>query len=75
MRKEWAELEFGGPACTLRDIDLGIAVGSAAKTTSIHSIGDSRSTSGPVGAARQMAQRTSAPIAGTGVGSHMPAFG
>ena len=27
-----------GPTCNLRDIDLGIAVGSAAKTAAIHSI-------------------------------------
>jgi hypothetical protein len=27
-----------GPACNLRDIDLGIAVGSAAKTAALHSI-------------------------------------
>ena len=33
-----AELEFTGPTCNLRDIDLGIAVGSAAKTAAIHSI-------------------------------------
>jgi uncharacterized ferredoxin-like protein len=33
-----AELEFAGPTCNLRDIDLGIAVGSAAKTAAIHSI-------------------------------------
>ena len=32
------ELEFVGPTCNLRDIDLGIAVGSAAKTAAIHSI-------------------------------------
>src|SRR5438445_6043171 len=31
-------LEFVGPQCNLRDIDLGIAVGSAAKTAAIHSI-------------------------------------
>ena len=36
--RESVELEFGGPTCNLRDIDLGIAVGSAAKTASIHSI-------------------------------------
>ena len=30
--------EFAGPQCNLRDIDLGIAVGSAAKTASIHNI-------------------------------------
>jgi uncharacterized ferredoxin-like protein len=38
LRDESAELEFGGPTCNLRDIDLGIAVGSAAKTAAMHSI-------------------------------------
>ena len=38
LRTESAELEFIGPSCTLRDIDLGIAVGSAAKTAALHSI-------------------------------------
>ena len=38
LRAESAELEFTGPSCTLRDIDLGIAVGSAAKTAALHSI-------------------------------------
>src|SRR5439155_18272452 len=38
LRAESGELEFLGPQCNLRDIDLGIAVGSAAKTASIHSI-------------------------------------
>ena len=38
LRQESEELEFVGPTCNLRDIDLGIAVGSAAKTASIHSI-------------------------------------
>lgn len=38
LRNESAELEFAGPVCNLRDIDLGIAVGSAAKTAAIHSI-------------------------------------
>jgi len=38
LRAESAELEFVGPHCNLRDIDLGIAVGSAAKTAAIHSI-------------------------------------
>jgi len=33
-----AELEFAGLVCNLRDIDLGNAVGSAAKTAAIHSI-------------------------------------
>src|SRR6266478_6871936 len=38
LRGQSAELEFTGPVCNLRDIDLGIAVGSAAKTAAIHSI-------------------------------------
>jgi len=38
LRGDSDELEFTGPTCNLRDIDLGIAVGSAAKTAAIHSI-------------------------------------
>src|SRR5207245_5879887 len=38
LREESAQLEFMGPQCNLRDIDLGIAVGSAAKTAAILSI-------------------------------------
>ncbi|MGQ0616140.1 MAG: DUF2148 domain-containing protein [Acidimicrobiia bacterium] len=38
LRADSAELEFAGPVCNLRDIDLGIAVGSAAKTAALHSI-------------------------------------
>jgi uncharacterized ferredoxin-like protein len=38
LREDSAELEFAGPTCNLRDIDLGIAIGSAAKTAAIHSI-------------------------------------
>ena len=38
LRDDSADLEFAGPTCNLRDIDLGIAIGSAAKTASIHSI-------------------------------------
>ena len=38
LRRDSAELEFAGPTCNLRDVDLGIAVGSAAKTAAIHSI-------------------------------------
>jgi len=30
--------EFGGPQCNLRDIDLGIAIGSAAKAASLYSV-------------------------------------
>jgi uncharacterized ferredoxin-like protein len=38
LRQHSDELEFVGPTCNLRDIDLGIAVGSAAKTAALHSI-------------------------------------
>jgi uncharacterized ferredoxin-like protein len=38
LRHDSDELEFTGPTCNLRDIDLGIAVGSAAKTAALHSI-------------------------------------
>jgi len=38
LRDDSADLEFVGPTCNLRDIDLGIAIGSAAKTAAIHSI-------------------------------------
>lgn len=38
LRDESRELEFAGPVCNLRDIDLGIAVGSAAKAAAIHSL-------------------------------------
>jgi uncharacterized ferredoxin-like protein len=38
LRDDSADLEFAGPTCNLRDIDLGIAVGSAAKTAALHSI-------------------------------------
>jgi uncharacterized ferredoxin-like protein len=38
LRDDSHELEFAGPTCNLRDIDLGIAVGSAAKSAAIHSI-------------------------------------
>jgi uncharacterized ferredoxin-like protein len=38
LRRDSDELEFSGPTCNLRDIDLGIAVGSAAKTAALHSI-------------------------------------
>jgi hypothetical protein len=38
LRDDSGELEFAGPTCNLRDIDLGIAAGSAAKTAAIHSI-------------------------------------
>lgn len=38
LRTESSELEFTGPTCNLRDVDLGIAVGSAARTASLHAI-------------------------------------
>jgi uncharacterized ferredoxin-like protein len=38
LRDDSTELEFSGPVCNLRDIDLGIAVGSAARTASLHAI-------------------------------------
>src|SRR5205809_4714905 len=38
LRDESDELEFVGPQCNLRDIDLGIAVGSAAKTAALLSV-------------------------------------
>lgn len=38
LRDSSGELEFAGPVCNLRDVDLGIAVGSAAKTAALNSI-------------------------------------
>src|SRR5439155_22371034 len=38
LRDDSAELEFHGPVCNLRDINLAIAVGSAAKTAPNHSV-------------------------------------
>jgi uncharacterized ferredoxin-like protein len=38
LRADSDQLEFIGPQCNLRDIDLGIAVGSAAKTAALHSV-------------------------------------
>ena len=37
-RADSAAFEFAGPQCNLRDIDLGIAVGSAAKAASLYSV-------------------------------------
>ncbi|HEV8679153.1 MAG TPA: DUF2148 domain-containing protein [Stellaceae bacterium] len=37
-RKDSDAFEFGGPQCNLRDIDLGIAVGSAAKAASLYGV-------------------------------------
>lgn len=38
LREQSEAFEFAGPQCNLRDIDLGIAVGSATKTASINNI-------------------------------------
>src|SRR2546430_7051776 len=48
LRNDSTDLEFIGPTCNLRDIDLGIAVGSAAKTAAIHSIDCPCQTRSPV---------------------------
>jgi uncharacterized ferredoxin-like protein len=45
--------EFAGPVCPLRAIDLGIAVGSAAKTASLHSV-DARCQTRIAAAARHL---------------------
>jgi len=36
QRADATELEFTGPHCTLRGVDLGVAVGSAARTAALH---------------------------------------
>ena len=46
-------LEITGPVCNLRDVDLGIAVGSAAKTAALHSI-DCRCQTRAATAARKL---------------------
>lgn len=38
LRAASADFEFGGPQCNLRDIDLGIAIGSAAKAASLNNV-------------------------------------
>ncbi|MBI4340183.1 MAG: hypothetical protein HY680_09565 [Chloroflexi bacterium] len=38
LRDQSEAYEFKGPQCNLRDIDLGIAVGSAAKTASLNNV-------------------------------------
>jgi uncharacterized ferredoxin-like protein len=53
LRRQSTDLEFTGPVCNLRDIDLGIAVGSAAKTAAIHSI-DCRCQTRAATAARKL---------------------
>jgi len=54
LREDSSELEFAGPQCNLRDIDLGIAVGSAAKTASLLGI-DARCQTRVAVAARKLA--------------------
>lgn len=53
LRAASAELEFTGPTCNLRDIDLGIAVGSAARTAAINAI-DCRAQTRVAVAARKL---------------------
>jgi uncharacterized ferredoxin-like protein len=38
LREASGDFEFGGPQCNLRNIDLGIAVGSAAKAASMNNV-------------------------------------
>jgi uncharacterized ferredoxin-like protein len=38
LREDSDAFEFGGPQCNLRDIDLGIAIGSAAKAASLNNV-------------------------------------
>ncbi|HEX8991347.1 MAG TPA: DUF2148 domain-containing protein [Anaerolineales bacterium] len=53
QRSEGSEdWEFAGPVCQLRAVDLGIAVGSAAKTAAMHNI-DARCQTRLAGAARR----------------------
>jgi len=53
LRRSSADFEFDGPQCNLRDIDLGIAVGSAAKTAAILGI-DARCQTRVAVAARKL---------------------
>jgi uncharacterized ferredoxin-like protein len=48
--REW---EFVGPVCQIRSVDLGIAVGSAAKTASLHNV-DTRCQTRLAAAARHL---------------------
>ena len=53
LREASQHFEFKGPQCNLRDIDLGIAVGSAARTASLHGI-DCRTQTRVAVAARKL---------------------
>ena len=58
LREDSGELEFTGPVCNLRDVDLGIAVGSAARTAALHCI-DCRCQTRAATAARKLGVITS----------------
>ena len=53
LRAGSADLEFTGPTCTLRGVDLGVAVGSAARTAALHCV-DSRCQTRIAVAARKL---------------------
>jgi uncharacterized ferredoxin-like protein len=53
QRADSETFEFRGPQCNLRDIDLGIAVGSAAKAASLHNV-DTRCQTRIATAARKL---------------------
>jgi len=53
LRTGSADLEFTGPTCTLRGVDLGVAVGSAARTAALHCV-DSRCQTRIAVAARKL---------------------
>jgi len=53
QREASEAFEFAGPHCNLRDIDLGIAVGSAAKAASLNNV-DSRCQTRIAVAARKL---------------------
>lgn len=53
LRERSADLEFMGPQCNLRNVDLGIAVGSAAKAASLNNV-DSRCQTRIAVAARKL---------------------
>ncbi|MDA1000184.1 MAG: DUF2148 domain-containing protein [bacterium] len=38
LREKSADFEFAGPQCNLRNVDLGIAIGSAAKAASLYNV-------------------------------------
>lgn len=53
LREKSADFEFVGPQCNLRNVDLGIAVGSAAKAASMYNV-DSRCQTRIAVAARRL---------------------